>query len=375
MLNRPSKIETVSGLESFKIFEAYSEAEREAIYRFRYQVHVSEMNRHIPGIDHSRRIITDALDPWSDLGYAALENGRIIGTVRVTLGKAEDFPDDLARVFQLERFQEFNPNHKIICLGTKVMVDPLFHGTPAFFKLMVRGYEYYREHNIQFSFGGCNPYLLPMYEQLGYRRLTSGFQDPGYGFVVPILLMPADIEHLTAIRSPYLRIAKKYTNSTAAREWYLANFPEAARYPVSILTGEQEWWDFVSRRAGYPLSDLTVLNGLNEAEAKSLLHIAVPVECQQGNDFLRQEDVCNELNLLLAGTMHITDQSGRVSQAKAGDVLGTVGLFGQAHHQVDARAVTDCEILTVSRFSFEKLQRSRPELGTKLQLGQNKEGR
>ncbi|CUH95230.1 hypothetical protein P22_1300 [Propionispora sp. 2/2-37] len=374
MLNRPSRTETVSGSERFKIFEAFSQAEKEAIYRFRYQVHISEMSRSIPGIDHSRQRITDALDPWSNLGYAALENGRIIGTVRVTLGKAEDFPDDLVRIFQLTRFQEFNPNKKIICLGTKVMVDPLFHGTPVFFKLMVRGYEYYREHNIQFSFGGCNPYLLPMYEQLGYRRFTSGFQDPGYGFVVPILLMPQDIEHFMTIRSPYLRIAKKYTNSTAAREWYLANFPEASRYPVSLLTGEQEWWNFVSRRAGYPLSDLAVLNGLNEAEAKSLLHIAVPVECKQGNDFIRRGDVCNELNLLLAGKMRIADQTGRIFQAKAGDVLGAVGLFEQAYHQADISAVTDCEILTVSRFSFEKLQRSRPEIGTKLHLPQNKEG-
>jgi hypothetical protein len=374
MLNRQqAEIQTVSNCEGAKVFEAYTEEEREAIYHFRYQVHVSEMGRNLPGIDHFRQRITDDLDAWSDLGYAALENGRIVGTVRVTSGMASNFPEDLSRVLQLERFQQFNPNNKMLCVGTKTMVDPLFHGTPVFYKLMAKGYEYYRKHNIQFNLGGCNPYLLPMYEQLGYRRFTSGFQDQGYGFIVPILFMPEDIEHLTAIRSPYLRIARKYPNSPAARDWYLTNFPEASRYPVNLFTSEQARWDFVTQHVGDPLSGLDVLVNLNEAEAKGLLRIATPVECRQDSEFIRQGDVCNELNLLIAGKMRITDQTGYVHYAKAGNAFGTVGLFAQTHHQFDATAVTDCEILTISRFSFEKLQRSWPEIGTKLRLNQYKE--
>lgn len=375
MLNRQSKNASNAEWESIKIFDAYTEEEKQAIYHFRYQVHVSEMNRVIPDTDHIRQQVIDDLDPWSDLAYAALGDGRIIGTVRATVGKAQDFPDELVRTFKLNRFQKFSAGNKIICFGTKLMVDPLFRGTPVFFKLMVKSYEYMREHNIEFNFGGCNPYLLPMYEQMGYRRFTDGFQDPGYGFVVPILLMPKDIEHLTVIRSPYLRIAKRYTNSTAARQWYLANFPEASHYPVNILTSIQERMDFVRQRIGHPLDKLALLRNLDKTEISGLLHIATPVECKQGSEFIRQGDVCNELNLLIAGKMEIIDPTGRISRAQAGDIVGAVGLFEQVHHQINAKAVTDCEIMAVSRFSFEKLQHACPEIGGKLQISQYKEAK
>ena len=240
---------------------------------------------------------------------------------------------------------------------------------------MVKGYEYFRKHNIHFNFGGCNPYLLPMYEQLGYRRFTSGFQDHGYGFIVPIVFMPEDREHLTAIRSPYLRIAKKYPNSIAAREWFLTNIPEASRYPVNLSVSEQARWDFVTQYVDDPLSSLDILRNLNESEAKRLLRLATPVECRRGSEFINQGDVCNELNLLIAGEMRINDQTGRIRYVNAGDTFGTVGLFFQTHHQFAATAVTNCQILTISRHSFEKFKRSCPEIGMKLRLSLYREAK
>ncbi|QDR79468.1 cyclic nucleotide-binding domain-containing protein [Sporomusa termitida] len=372
MQTKKQKLETAAKpeWESVKIYDAYTNEEKEAIYHFRYQIHIGEMKRIIPSTDHYRKVIIDELDSWSQQAYAKLADGRIVGAVRATFGKASDFPTGLAHIFQLARFQKFSPNSKNICFGTKMMVDPLYRKTPVFFQLLTHCYKFLREHNIQFNLSGCNPYLLPMYEQLGYQSFAPGFQDPGYGFVVPILLMPEDIEHLTAIRSPYLRIAKKYTNSTAAREWFLANFPEASRYPVGIFTSKQKRWDFVKQRINHPLSALSTLN---ENEVKKLLHIATPVECRQGSEFIRQGDVCNELNLLITGVMRIASQVGEVSQAKCGDIIGTVGLFAQTHHQVDATAVADCEILTISRIAFEKLQRFQPDLGRKLRLSLSRE--
>ncbi|WP_425058777.1 hypothetical protein SCACP_34320 [Sporomusa carbonis] len=367
MLSRQIQSEAESNWESVKIVDAHTEKERQAIYRFRYQVQVGEMNRNIPGIDYRHEYITDELDSWSYLVYAILD-GRIIGTVRATVGNVSDFPDELIQVLQLERFRQFDPASKNICLGTKLMVDPQFRKTPVFFQLMVRGYEILREHNVQFNFGGCNPYLIPMYEKLGYRRFTAGFQDPGYGFIVPILLLPEDSEHLKAVRSPYLRIARKFANSPAAREWYLTHFPEAAKYPVGPLTSEQERWDYIIQRIGHPLDVLPVLRDLDEAGARKLLHIATTIECTQGHEYIRQGDVCNELNILIAGEMVISDKAGRTFRAGTGDIIGSVGLLKQCYHAVDAVAATDCEILTVSRFSFEKLQRALPEMADKLQF-------
>jgi predicted GNAT family N-acyltransferase len=365
MLNRQLKIETNPILERINIIDAHTENEKQAVYRFRYQVQVQEMRRHIPYADHLRKRIFDELDSWSCLAYAELD-GQIVGTVRLTVGSADEFPDELIQAFQLERFAQFEPGRKNIAIGTKLMVAPPYRKTPLFSRLMAKGYEITRSHAVQFCFGGCNPYLIPMYEKMGYRRFTAGFQDPGYGFVIPILLIAEDAEHFRNVRSPFLRIAKKMANSFAARNWFLDNFPDATQYPVGILASEQECWNYVVDRTGDSITNLSTLQKLNQEEARMLLRIATPVKCHDGYQFIRRGDVCNELNILIVGEMTVTNSEGRVFQARPGDTVGSVGLSRQTHHQVDVVAVRDCEILTIAGYTFEKLRRSLPQLADKL---------
>jgi len=367
MLSQQVKCANFPEWEQANIVNAQTEKEKQAIYRFRYQIQVQEMDRDIPYADHLRKRIFDELDPWSYLAYAEV-CGRVIGTVRVTVGIADEFPDELKRVFHLSRFQDFDYERKIICFSTKLIVAPDYRKTPVSFKLMAKAYEITRQNDVQFSFGGCNPYLVPMYEQLGYRQFTNGFQDPGYGFVIPIVILPEDIDHLSAVRSPYLRFARKMANLPAARQWFMTNFPETARYPVSLLTGEQERWDYVAEKVGDPLTALPVLGGLNREEAGKLLRIATQFECGGGQQFIRCGDVCNELIMLLSGEMMVTGADGQTFRAVPGAVIGTVGLAEQAHHQIDAVAVSDCEILAVARVPFEKLQRAIPGLLGRLRL-------
>ncbi|MDR3562514.1 MAG: GNAT family N-acetyltransferase [Negativicutes bacterium] len=375
MLNSTLKNQNHSEWESIAIVNARTGKEKQAIYRFRYQVHVGELSRSISSADHSRKRITDQLDSWSQQIYAEC-HGQIVGAARVTIGSTNDFPDELVQALQMKKFRDFLPHNQKISLVTKLIVDTQYRKTPVAFRLMAKCYEMVREHQSQFSFGGCSPYLIPMYEQLGYRRYTEGFQDPGYGFVIPILLLPEDVEHLTAVRSPFLRTARKLPNSPAARQWLLANIYDSTKYPVSLLTSQQERWDYVASHLGDPLVAMLVLGKLSREEARGLLQIATPFECRQGQVFIRQGDVCNELNILITGEMSVTDGEGCSWLARPGDVVGGVGLLGQTHHQFDIRAVRDCEILAVSRFPFEKLLRTRPGLAEKLDLvSEQKEGR
>lgn len=365
--------EPISDWDHIELIEAHSQKEKQAIYRLRYQVQVEEMGRMIPGANHLRKTITDELDDWSYLLYAE-QNGRIVCTVRLTIGLAEDFPNDLTQIFQLKRFQEFAPSSPNLCLGTKLMVVSEFRSTPVMFRLMAMSYKIARNNNVQFSFGGCNPYLIPMYEQLGYRSFTAGFQDPGYGFVVPQVILLEDLQHLIALGSPFLRIARKYPNSSAAREWLQVNVPEVFAVPVSVVTDAQDKWGYVTRRVGN-LSDIApILHRLTMEESRQFLQIAAPFECNKGQEFIRTGDVCNELNLLIAGEMRVSDDAGRSWLAGPGDAVGALGLFDQTHHKVDATAVSDCEILAISRFAFEKLLRSQPDLAEKLCFGSRQTG-
>lgn len=367
MNNRMAKL-VQQDLNRVKVVDASSEEERQAIYQFRYKVHVQELNRKIPGVDHLRKRISDSFDSWGKLVYAELD-GRIIGTVRVNVGKTSDFPRELADVFHLDKFQQFEPAAKNLFLGTKLMVDPEYRKTLLPFRLMARGYEIMRENKVQFSFSGCNPYLIPMYEQLGYRTMGTGFQDPGYGLVIPIVLLPEDVEHLAAVRSPFLRMARKMSNSTSSREWFFHNYPRQ-NFLVNLLTTEQERWEYVAARMGEPLTAIHLLSNLNKEEAGRFLQIATAFGCGQRQQFIRRGDVCNELNILIKGEMDVSED-GRVFRAGPGSIVGAVGLLGQAHHEVDAVTVSECELLAVSRAPFEKLWRLMPSLYGKLNLKTN----
>ena len=361
----------IKGLEGIKINEAKREEERQAIFRFRYKVHIEELNRQIPGVDHVREQIRDGFDDWGHLVYAEID-GRIVGTVRLNIGGLAEFPNELARVFRLPHFEQFNPGARNFFLGTKLMVDPEYRKTLVSFRLMLRGYEVMRENRVQFSFSGCNPYLIPMYEQLGYRTMGTGFQDPGYGLVVPIVLLPEDVGHLAAVRSPFLRLARKKENSLAAKTWFSDNF-SADRYQVSATTSEQDRWNYVARLTGSPLAKIPLLSGLSDQEAKKFLRISTPFGCGEGQQFIRRGDVCNELNLLLKGAMVCKTLAGRTEHIRPGDIIGDIGLLEQKHHQIDAYAVSDCELLAISRTPFEKLRRTLPGLASKLGLEQSGE--
>jgi predicted GNAT family N-acyltransferase len=367
MTNLQLKIETHSDLEQIVIADARSEKERQAIYRFRYGVHVGELSRSISGADHRRKRIIDPLDSWSQLIYAK-SNNQVIGTARITIGRIKKFPNELTQVLQMDRFEDFDSGSKTISLVTKLIVDPRYRKTPVSFRLMARCYEMVREHHSQFSFGGCSPYLIPMYEQLGYRRFADGFQDPGYGFVIPILLLPEDVVHLTAVRSPFMRVARRLDNSPASREWFLGNIYDSDKYPVSLLTSDQERWDFIAHRLGDPFVALAVLQDLSPDEARKFLQIGTPFDCHSGQQFIRQGDVCNELNILISGEMDITDSGNRTWRAGPGDIVGSVGLSETVHHRVDITAVSNCQIMAISRFPFEKLLRGHPGLAEKLSL-------
>ncbi len=361
----PLKPRHYSDWEQINIADARTEKEKQAIYRFRYHGQIEEMKRSIPYADHRRRRIVDMLDAWSYLAYAELE-GSIIGTIRITIGKIGDFPSELIKVLQMDRFRGFDSSCENVGLVTKLFVESRYRKTPISYRLMARGYEILRTHNVQFVFSGCNAYLIPMYEQLGFRQIGPGFQDPGYGFVVPILFLSEDIDHLSAVHSPFLRIVRKMGNSAKAREWLLVNFSEAASFPVGLLINEQERWEYVTTHIGDPVLALPILQKLNHNEARKFLHTGTTFQCGMGQDFIRRGDVCNELNFLIAGEMKVTGARSRSWRAVSGDIVGSVGLLGQTHHKIDATAVADCHILAISRFSFEKLLRAQPDLAEKL---------
>src|SRR2546423_1189053 len=94
----------------YPVHVAATEAERDAIYRFRYELRVGEFNwQRFPGLDHDRkRLATSAdLEP-STTNYFVGTPEDILGTMRVRLFAPGTLPAETKEEYSLDCFPDID---------------------------------------------------------------------------------------------------------------------------------------------------------------------------------------------------------------------------------------------------------------------------
>ncbi|MDD4599486.1 hypothetical protein SDC9_03923 [bioreactor metagenome] len=356
---------------SIEIGIASTEHEKEEIFRLRYRIYVEEMCRKPVTIDHSSKLLFDEMDKWAFLLYAKV-GSEFVGTMRINIGLIEEFPRDLAQLLFMDSFKHFckESGYPLIAFSSKLMVAPSYRNSPALHLLSAKGYELYCDHHVQFNFGGCNFYLVRLYEQFGCRRFGRNFVDPGFGLLTPFILLVNDTEHLKAVRSPFIRIARKRgLANCAATNWFYQEFPEAASVINSQLVTEEELWDFLCNSlGGSPQEIIPALRGLSEIEARTFLYsTCVSAQCYPGDHLITYGMISDELNILVSGMLISFDKSSFLkSSIHPGQHFGAIGLFCQAIQDVDIKAATISDILVLSRQAFASFSRSKPDIAYKI---------
>lgn len=348
-----------------KIKIASTKAEKEAIYKLRYQVYVEEMGKTpIISANHDKKKIMDVMDDQSVLVYAQL-GSEVIGTLRVTIGKMDTFPTELQEVFKMKRFADFfqGAENQKQCISTKMMVIPQYRSSQATYLLLSKGYEIFREERLQFTYGGCSPYLVPLYERLGFRRLGYNFIERGFGLIIPLFLITEDIEHLQKVRSPFLRVAKQRKNSPEAAKWFLEEFPQSTKVVNTQLTTKEQMWAYVQRELRG--QSISILKGLMEEEAMLVLQMGTIFHCQEGETIINTGEVTKELYILLSGKVTVLC-NGVTSERVPGQSFGRAGLIQPQVQINDVSATVESEVMVICQQSFEKLNRSYPTIGIKV---------
>lgn len=353
--------------KSIKIGVASSKAEKECIYQLRYQVYVEEMGKEPPtSVNHEKKEIVDDLDDWSILLYAKA-GSELIGTLRVTMGTIDCFSPVLQKLFFMKQFaKNFIGGDQRQALSTKMAVIPEYRCSQTAYLLLSKGYEIYRDEQLQFIFGGCSPSLLPLYERLGFQRLPHNFVDPGYGLIIPLILISEDIEHLRLVKSPLLRIARKRFNNLEASKWFSQEFPHTAKVVNSQLISKDALWEYVGNRLGqYPLLAIQQLKGLSEEQAKDVLHMGTIFHCAPGDYIVNRGEIAREWYILLSGRVKV--RSGvLISERVPGESFGKPGLIAPQVQVEDIYAITQLEVMVISQQSFEKMRRFHADIAAKV---------
>jgi predicted GNAT family N-acyltransferase len=357
MANRTKNLR--SGKNEVVVQVASNPAEKQEIYRFRYLVHVEDSKKQSTAGDVSQGNICDSIDEQSLLVYAQDSTG-IVGTLRLTFGKAQEFPDTLFTIFRLERFQLplYENAGPIIGVAARLAIKSSYRGSQVLYLLMVKAYELFREHHAEYIFGGCNPYLIPLYEKMGFRKFVPNFVDPGNGLLVPLVMAIANISHLRAVRSPFYRIACKFPNDAQSEKKFLQLFPEVLLHINTYLVSQAELWEIVIQKLRKsPLRAMPLLNRLSQQEASAFLHLGTLVSCMQGEYIVHYGEVSNEIFIVLSGAvLGETKDHSRI--VHPGQSFGGIGLGNNPGPQDETMmAIINSEILVVSRHYFEKFKR------------------
>lgn len=281
--------------------------DKDAIFKLRYQIYHQEMGKQIKA-DHERQMIVDELDDDGYLFFAKI-GSQVVGTVRLHIGTAADFPHSIQDYFQLHQFQTYSPDRPILSYSSRLMVSPRYRSSQVLHYILAEMYRFGIEREVAFNFCYCAPQLVALYEQLGYRRFTKNVNHPETGFNVPMVLIPDDVHYMRKVRSPFYRLAKKLGKPHVQQsvDWFAQQFPNAKQYIVQRALGEDEFWTIINVKLSQSFQNQQyIFQGLNEQELKLLLRRSTVLECNEGDLIIKDFNVGHEMFIVLTGAVEVS---------------------------------------------------------------------
>lgn len=317
-----------------QVRHAATDAEREAIYRLRYDTYVEELRLFRGQADHARLRLTDAHDATAHLLYAEVA-GEVVGTLRLHLGADGPFPAPLAAPYAVERFLPWVPWARV-ALGGRFMVRPEWRGTPVPLELLTHAVRWLHAHGVALTFADCQPHLLNLYRSLGFRACGSTFNHPEWGLMVPLVMVVGDSAHLERVGSP-LRHQLPHDDGAAEVATHVEPLLEQAA-PVLSPEGPEsaEYWTEVYRLLNQARRH--VFEGLSEAEMQAVLASSHVIPCAPGDALIRRGQTVRTVFVVLSGALEVRDGERVVAVATEGEVVGEVAFLLSTPRISDVRA-------------------------------------
>jgi len=331
--------------------------EKREIYRLRYEVYIQEMAKPLGSKFSKNKQLCDSLDNRSILLYAQA-GGDIAATMRLTIATAEDYSADLAEVFLMHKSKvllSHLPNPRF-GLGTKLAVKAKYRHSPALYLIITEAYRLLRENKVQLCFTGCNPSLIPLYERMGFRKFAGNFTDPGYGLLVSLVMVVEDIDYFQAVKSPLYRHIRKYTNDLTIAQRFSQAFPEISKHPNTQLVTRKILWEYVQRKLSTSPALIPTFKNIDKVSIGDLLLAGVIFHCAPGDYIIYQHSVCDDLYILISGSLLATSQA-ELRTLHPGDHFGGFTLTNQIRQMESVSAKTESDVFVLPRQAFTRYQR------------------
>ena len=181
---------------------ARTSAQREAIYRFRYDIFRKKNGvSHIPP-DEKNRMIFDEADNESDL-YFYRENNKVLSTFRSIPGCEKNFLKKHIDFFSIHEFEKYFKRSEL------AIVDSLFSDGDQEennfeFQIFLSCYSELLNKGAKLCFSACDEAMLPKYLQYGFRGYGLPRLSENNLILYRLIFFLTDYEYLKKIGSPLL---------------------------------------------------------------------------------------------------------------------------------------------------------------------------
>ncbi len=347
---------------------ARTRAEREAVYRFRYEIYVDELGRKLGGADHERRMVVDEQDeqPTSAHLYAGSADD-IQGVVRVRCWPAGQVPDHEREILALDRIPAIEAEG-ITEIG-RLMIRSSLRGKLVLPSLARAIFQHCAGRS-RLAFCYCSPGLIRHYERLGYRPYSAPLIDTPDGMEVPLICVLSDRGHFREVGSPVSDLVRGYFGPGKSPPFpvdSLRHLLEGDELPVETDPGKV-WGAVQDEFLGAAATQASFLDSLTERSVQRLIRKGFIVDVAKGTVVTQAGFGSREMYVVLDGTFEILAADGRrLALVGKGDLFGELAFFLESGRRTaTVRAATAGQVLTIRRKFLDELSASDPDAAVKL---------
>jgi GNAT superfamily N-acetyltransferase len=345
---------------------ASTEADHEAIYRFRYEIYVEEMGYPFPGVDHRGRRLADAIErPTRRL--MAEEGGQLVGTLQFHWGAECAFTEEERAVYRLSDFVALVGDESTM-IASRFMTRPGHRDSDLPARLLDAMYTFALDNDVKLLFGDCRPHLINNYLRLGFRTYASTYNDATAGMLAPLVFVIDDVAYLERIKS---RLAPLFrAKRPGAPDGLVAKIvdllPQAT--PVRLLNNPVGSPDWMSLQDTLVEDEVSIFRGMEPEEVARLIEMSPVINCSSGDRIVGQDLAERSVFVVLDGAVEVMRDGQSVALMTRGAVFGEIAFLLAVDRTADVIAVGDTKVIALRERALNELIASESKLAARFLL-------
>lgn len=115
------------------------------------------------------------------------------------------------------------------------------------------------------------------------------------------------------------------------------------------------------------LARLPLFAALDQRSIEAVATLAREVEAPAGTVLMREGDAAETFYLIVSGTVHVERAGLPLRSLTGGSFLGEIALVEDGERTATATCVTDCRLLALGRFEFDRVTATFPEVRSRIE--------